>query len=283
MHQACIVCKGKDISTKYIINGFHIVKCRNCSLLFVREILSREELDEYSKKGIAGDQDYTYTDQGNLENLNFYYHQLSVIIHNRIARGRLLDVGCATGLFLDCMPGWERYGIEPMVSQAKIAKERYQDDIHIGTLEDCKYPIGYFDLITLQDSLDHMPDPLAAIDKCYSLLKPQGLLVVKVHDFSCLFAKIMRSKFYAFIPPYHLVYFNRKNLFETLARGKFKVEQYKYITQRLFLKTILFRSSQNNENSIYYYLYNLINHTPFKDIKIKKNLHDIITVFASKA
>ncbi|MDO9592317.1 MAG: class I SAM-dependent methyltransferase [Erysipelotrichaceae bacterium] len=162
VHKACIICKCKDIFTKYIIKGFHIVQCKRCSLLFVADKLSQEELDTYHKNEIEGGE-YIYIDQNNIKNLNFYYNKLSTLINNRTTKGRILDVGCSAGYFLDCMQGWERYGIEPMFFQAGKAKEKYGDNIHIGTLEDCKYPARYFDVITLQDSLDHMLNPLEAI------------------------------------------------------------------------------------------------------------------------
>jgi SAM-dependent methyltransferase len=282
MHKYCIICKSEDMVTKYIINGFHIAHCKSCSLLFVAEKISREELCAYYNNEIASEKEYAYVDEDNIINLRAYYNKLAAFINGMVTKGRILDVGCSAGHFFDCMPGWECYGIEPVAFQAEKAKERYGDNIHIGTLEDCKYPIEYFDVITLQDSLDHMPDPLAAIRKCRTLLNSRGLLVIKVHDFSCVFAKIMRSKFYAFIPPFHLVYFNEDSLFKTLAISGFKIEQYKHITQQIYFKTIFFRLSRNNKNSIFYHLYKLINHTPFKDIKVKKNLHDIITVFARK-
>ena len=282
MHKACIVCKSQDIFQKYIIKGFHIFQCKQCALLFVAEQLSREELDTYSKNEIAGEQEFTYVDQDNIENLNFYYRRLAEMINQGRAKGKILDVGCSAGYFLDCMPGWERYGIEPVTFQAETARCKYPGNIHNGILEDCKFAPEYFDVITLQDSLDHMTDPVAAITKCRQLLKPGGLLVVKVHDISCLFGKVMGKKFYVFVPPFHLSYFNRKNLLAMLNTRGFKVKFYKYMTQVLFLKTVLFRMSQNNKKSIFYYLYTLLNRTPLKDIKMRKNLHDIITVFADK-
>jgi len=239
-------------------------------------------LEGYAKEEIAGENEYTYTDKSNTENLNYYYNNLAHIINNKKEKGRILDIGCSAGYFLDCMPGWECHGIEPADYQSGMARKKYGNNIHTGTLEDKEYQVGYFDVITLQDVLDHMQDPVKTLKRCHSLLKDDGLLIVKVHDVASVFARIMRSKYYAFIPPFHLCYFNRKNLISTLISCGFKAQEYKYMDQVLFLKTILFRLSQNNKKSIYYNLFNLLSVLPFKDLKIKKNLYDIITVLAVK-
>jgi SAM-dependent methyltransferase len=283
MHKACIVCKDKDISMKYIVNGFHIFQCRGCSLLFVGEKLSREELKTYYEKESTATEDYTYIDSKNIENLKFSYVKLADLISKRIPTGKILDVGCSGGYFLDCMQGWECYGIELVSSYAQKAKAKYGNNIYIGTLEDYECTPEYFDVITLQNVLDHMPDPLQALNKCNVLLRPNGLIVVKVHDFLCLFGKLMGPKFYALIPPEHLVYFNKKNLTRALMLCGFEVEEYMYLVELLFLKIISYRLSQKTKGTFFYRIFQRLNHSTLGNIKIKKNLHDIITVFARKA
>lgn len=279
VHKACLICRSQDIFPKYTIKGFHLFQCRRCSLIFVGEQVSKEDLRAHYEK----ENDSTYDEAGhNTENLNFYYHKLKELICQKKPSGKLLDVGCSSGFFLDCMTGWERYGIELDSRYAQKAQKTYGPRIHIGTLEGYDGPQDFFDVIALQDVLDHMPDPLQALRRCHSLLKADGLLIVKVHDVSCLFAKIMGPKFYAFIPPVHLTYFSRGNLAQALDRSGFKVTQHQYLPQQIFLKTILCRLSQNNTRSVFYSLYRMFSRLPVSHIRIRKNLHDIITVIAEK-
>lgn len=286
MHEVCILCKSRDIFTKYIIYGFTIFHCKSCSLFFIGDKISREELKIYYEKETAAaaatSDDYIYNDPKNIENLNYSYVKLAELISRRIPTGKILDVGCSGGYFLDCMQGWECYGIERVSLYAEKAKAKYGNNIHQGTLEDYECASGYFDVITLQNVLDHMPDPLQALNRCNSLLKPNGLIVVKVHDFSCLFARLMGLNFYAFYPLQHLVYFNKENLTKALLLCGFEVGEYTYLVELLFLKTIPYRFARGTQGTFSYRIFKWLNHSTLGNIKIRKNLHDIITVFARK-
>jgi 2-polyprenyl-3-methyl-5-hydroxy-6-metoxy-1,4-benzoquinol methylase len=275
MRQACILCKGKDISTKHVINGFHILQCKSCSLLFVGERLLQEELNDYYKA------DYVYDDFRNIENLKFYYTKLGNLISKKISAGKILDVGCLRGHFFESMQGWECHGIELESQAAEEAKAKYGNNIHIGTLEDYEFRPKYFDVITLQDVLDHMLDPLDALTKCNVLLKPNGLIIIKVHDIASLFARLMGARYYALIPPYHLTYFSKKTLAKALGLCGFEVEEYRYFAHMLFLKTIFFRLSRHNKQNFFYRLCQTA-YLPFGNIRIKKNMFDIVTVLARK-
>ncbi len=127
-----------------------------------------------------------------------------------------------------------------------------------------------------------MVDPLEALKKCNKLLKPNGLLIVKVHDMSCLYAKITGKNFYAFLPPLHLFYFNRTSLVMALKKASFKVILSKHMGHLLLLNTIFYRLSRGNQKKHLFKLYKLMKGTWFGHRKIYKNLHDIITVFAVK-
>jgi 2-polyprenyl-3-methyl-5-hydroxy-6-metoxy-1,4-benzoquinol methylase len=275
----CRVCGNTKSTNKHIVDGFHIKQCQHCSLLFVSDYLTSDDLKKYYKKDGV---DPAYNDFENIDNLKWYYNKLRDLIENKKKGGRILDVGCSAGHFLDVMYGWNRYGIEFDSEIALKAEEKYGKNIHIGTLEDVVFQKGYFDVITLQDVLDHMIDPIVALNRCHQLLKPNGLIIVKVHNISCLYAKLTRSKFYAIIPPFHLSFFNKKSLYEALIRADFSPLFFKFIAHKIFIKTVFFRLAGTKRSGIFYKLYTWLEHLPLGNISFKKNLHDVITVFAVK-
>ncbi len=278
-HTTCIVCGGRRLNEQFQVKGFTIVKCQDCTLVFVKEMLSSEDLaDAYSLR----DADYVFTDPANIENLKYYYIRLRALIENRIASGRILDVGCSQGHFLDVMEGWQRCGIEMAKDDAEVAHQKYGDCIQSCTFEDYKCSPSFFDVITMQDVLDHMIDPIAALKKCLVILKPGGLIAIKVHDISCLFAKLSGSRFSAIVPPYHLSYFNRTSLRMALGRAGFHFLFHRYIGHLLFLKTIPYRLARENHKSPFYKIYSQLDKSALGNIRVRKNLRDIITVVAEK-
>lgn len=279
-YSTCIVCGGSRLVKKFHVRGFTLVKCEDCTLVFVKEKLTREELDEAYKRRAS---DYVFTDPKNVENLKYYYLKLRELIEQKASTGRILDVGCSQGHFLDVMEGWQRYGIEMSQIDAARAREKYADRIRACTFEDYECPHSFFDVITMQDVFDHMLDPLGALKKCFVLLKPGGMIIIKVHNISCLFAKLTGSGFSALVPPYHLSYFNRTSLQEVLARARFRFLYHKYIGHVLFLKTIPYRLARESRQGFFYGLYALLDKSAIGNIRVRKNLRDIITVVAEKA
>jgi 2-polyprenyl-3-methyl-5-hydroxy-6-metoxy-1,4-benzoquinol methylase len=132
----------------------------------------------------------------------------------------------------------------------------------------------------MQDVLDHCPEPLAVLAKCHRMLKPGGLLVIKVHNISCLYAKLTGPRFYAIIPPSHLFYYNARTLTLAAKKTGFEVVEGRFIAHLLRVSTVFMRLSRSNKDSIFYRIYRALEGSLIGRIKIHKNLHDIITVFA---
>lgn len=278
-HFFCPICHSNTLNDKFIINDFNIVQCRSCKLIFVKEKVSQEELDSYYSQP---QWNWAYLDSKNTENLQYYYLNLRNIITEHIGSGDILDIGCNAGYFLDVMDGFERYGIERSESAGKVAKSRYGDNIFIGKFEDYKKPDFLFDCITMQDVLDHVTDPVTVLKKCNDLLKPNGILIVKVHDMDSLYAKIMGKNYYAFIPPGHLFYFNKKSMTILLDKAGFDIVLSKYMGHLLLFSTVLFRLSRGNEKSIFFSLYKMVDGTRLGNVKLYKNLRDVMTIVAVK-
>ena len=278
MYTRCVVCSGDKLKGLWEVNGYTIASCMTCSLVFVQNQVTTEELAAHYASG----RDDTY-DETNIECLNYYYRKLGDMICRRFPQpGKLLDVGCSRGWFFDAMHGWECHGNEIGASDALIARERHGDRIVIGPFEEYPLRENYFDVITMQDVFDHFRDPMRILEKSWRLLRPGGLIVIKAHNISCLYAKLTGRSFYAIIPPSHLFYYNRRTLDRALSNSGFHVVDSEFIGHLLKIETVFSRLSRGNMKSTSYRVYKALNGTALGGIKFHKNLHDIITVLAVK-
>lgn len=94
--------------------------------------------------------------------------------------GKLLDVGCGGGRFLNRMKrrGWQVEGIDFDGQAANRVATRYGITAHVGDLTQCALPADSFDAITLSQTIEHLYNPQATLNECLRLLKPGGLLVM---------------------------------------------------------------------------------------------------------
>jgi SAM-dependent methyltransferase len=238
--------------------------------------LSLEELDRHYRDV----DDPVYSEDENISNLSFYYEKLRAVIEKRAVGGRILDIGCSGGYFLDVMNGWDRYGIEISPSY-HVAKQKYGEQISCDFLHDGQWEKQSFDVITLLDSFDHMKDPLDVLRICRDILKPGGLIVIKVHDISSLFARISGNRYYALIPPYHLSYFSPRTLRLALEKNGFSFLKNTYIPHILFISTIFHRLSRGNATSLFGKVSSVLHGTTIGNLKIRKNMYDIMTLLAT--
>jgi len=278
-HYECLCCGGARLKNLFLKDDFIITRCRDCSFVFVKDKVDLAYLDEVYRQ-TAGD--YIYFGE-NRDCLEYYYTRLrDRIAALGFAPGRILDVGCSCGYFLDVMAGWERHGVEIVREAADLARARYGDAIHQGPFETYPDREGYFDVITLQDVLDHLMDPKEALARWRRMLRPGGLIVVKVHNISCLFAKLTGKRFYAIIPPTHLSYFNKRSAALALEATGFSVRKIESIAHLLRVKTIFYRLSMVAEKGLFFRIFQGLSQSRIGGWKIRKNLNDVITLFAVK-
>ncbi|NNC94099.1 MAG: class I SAM-dependent methyltransferase [Chitinophagales bacterium] len=99
-------------------------------------------------------------------------------------RGSLLDIGAARGYFLRTMKarGWNAQGIEISEDAVRFAEENFNLNMHHGTIED--FPSDQkFDVITMYQTLEHVPDPKLVLQTAYEMLNTGGILLVEVPNF----------------------------------------------------------------------------------------------------
>jgi 2-polyprenyl-3-methyl-5-hydroxy-6-metoxy-1,4-benzoquinol methylase len=147
--------------------------------------------------------------------------------------GKLLDVGCGLGTFLDLAraSGFDVYGTEVSGYVCNLTKEKMQIPTFHGELANSGMPAKYFDVITMWHTLEHMPDPVANLQKSHELLKDDGLLVVAVPNINNLIMKtlyplVRRKSFRLFSLKHkelHLSHFSNKTLAAILNKTGFEI------------------------------------------------------------
>jgi 2-polyprenyl-3-methyl-5-hydroxy-6-metoxy-1,4-benzoquinol methylase len=137
--------------------------------------------------------------------------------------GRLLDVGCHTGIFLDVArrAGWETCGVEPSRWSAERARARGLTVVH-STLAEADFPEGSFDVVTMWDVIEHLADPYQELLRAQRLLRPNGLLALSTMNVDAWFPRLLGRR-WPWYMQMHLYYFTPKTLRQMLERAGFRM------------------------------------------------------------
>lgn len=142
--------------------------------------------------------------------------------------GSLLDVGCGGGAFLRVAKsaGWRVTGVDP--DPKAVMNCRAQGfEVLQGGLDQFASGESFFDVITLNHVIEHVPDPVAALQACHRLLKPGGQLWLATPNMGSLGHRKYGRNWRGLEPPRHLVLFNQQSLENALARAGFGVVAHK--------------------------------------------------------
>ena len=107
--------------------------------------------------------------------------------HAAAAGASLLDIGAGDGYFLHLLRqrGWNYLtGIDPSPHAAPLAMRKFTIPLRTGTVTEQRFAGSSFDIITLWDVLDHMSTPFEDLREINRILKPGGLLLMRVRNMS---------------------------------------------------------------------------------------------------
>ena len=170
----CPICGASDPSLRYRITRFSIVECTGCEQIFLWPVPDEEEIRElFSQLYTTGEGSvpelrdyygYCFEDEPTNPLVRQYERWLDSLERLSVP-GRLLDVGCGTGLFLAVARrrGWEPFGIDDCVEAGSHAREHFGLDIWLGDFSEFSGDGRRFDLITGWDILEHARDPVGLL------------------------------------------------------------------------------------------------------------------------
>lgn len=140
-------------------------------------------------------------------------------IVNLRSSGRLLEIGCSTGCFLQVArdEGFEVAGVELSAPSAAYAREVLGLAITTGTIFDTTYPTNHFDIVYSWHTLEHVWNPNEVLDEISRTLKPGGVVLLGVPNGTCLSARILGAR-YPIVHSDHLLYFSPQAMTKMLTK-----------------------------------------------------------------
>jgi len=226
----CNLC-GADNTTLLRSEGpLNLVRCRQCGLVYVTPRLTEEAI-----QGLYADHYFGSPDAGGLGYRNYTAEQECFLqTFRRRMRwletygepgGRLLDVGCAAGFFMQIgrERGWEVYGVEPASRMAQFARSELGLAVFGGKLREAGFPSGSFDAVTLWDVLEHLTDPRQDLLEVHRVLRAGGLLVLETQNIASWAARVLGKRWLHYGNQLHLFHFSPQTVSRLLADTGFRV------------------------------------------------------------
>lgn len=224
--RACQACEATGPALLYPRDGFHIVQCRSCGLVYVGEDPAAIDFDAlYDERYYTGGQEGVFADYvGQAPARRAAARRRLFTLRRLVPRGRLLDVGCAACFFLaEAQAHYQVRGVELSAFSSRFAREQFGLDVVTGTLHDAAFDAASFDLVTLWDVIEHVPDPVAVLAEVARVLAPGGRVVLTTGDIGCAYAQARGADWHLMTPPFHLYFFSRATLARLAARAGLRV------------------------------------------------------------
>ncbi len=286
--EKCYLCKNNTASKAFSKQGWNILHCNNCGLysLDFKGSYFNFIKDYYNKLFFTGSKKRAgycnYEGDHWAEKKNMLNYLNGIRRFNK--KGTLLDIGCATGIFLQEAEKkkFDVYGLDVSSYAIKIAKKRFGGRVKKTSIEKSNFPKNHFDVITMFDVIEHLQDPRKVLLTTSNHLKKGGLLVINTGDVDSITAKIQGKSWHFFIPPQHFFYFSKKTLTNLLEQTGFRVikidRKGKWVSFRY-----LFHLARQIQEDVFGKLgFALVGKNVLGKIPIYLNLFDNITVYAVK-
>lgn len=228
----CIICKTTDLNQvrikKIDRTGY---KCKACSFVFLSPQPTEKEIEDmykepyYKSWGVFTGEEKPETERLKKGTSDRYLKR--IMLHKN--GGRLLDIGSAFGYLMEVAKerGFDAYGVELSHFSSTIAQKKFGSKVFEGKLENARFPNANFDVITMFDLIEHVPQPLEFMKEVRRVIKPGGLIAITTPDRGSLSCKLLGYGGWFHFKFEHLGYFNRKSIRELAHRTGFSLVEKK--------------------------------------------------------
>ena len=210
----CIGCSSKDL--KYLGKKYpdQLCRCSHCGIVqFTKDPTEQELVTHYANYPVSGTISAITRKR---------YSELLDLLEKFRNTGRILDIGCGEGFFLEEAQnrGWKVFGTEFAEKYISICKEKHIE-MHYGKLNPDHYSEGFFDVITWFEVIEHINYPANELKNIHRLLRKNGALYITTPNFNALSRQWLKGKWSVIEYPEHLAYYTPRTLRNILKKAGF--------------------------------------------------------------
>jgi 2-polyprenyl-3-methyl-5-hydroxy-6-metoxy-1,4-benzoquinol methylase len=234
-----------------------ILKCTNCNLLTVDSLngsfstldFEDEETRQQRYKRMLSTSEEEGKFDKNMIRLEesvrtLHFKTRKEEIERYVKTGNLLDIGCGRGFFLANFIGThiDYRGIEPRKQVCEEAEKRVgKNKIFCGTLKEANFPDSHFDIVTMLNLIEHLPNPKENLQEVNRVIKKGGLIFIETPNADSFFAKILGKRWHAFLEREHHYFFTRITLKRILTDTGFTVKKIQTGNKLFSIRYLLYR------------------------------------------
>jgi len=190
-YRSCPVCENNSFVNIFNKEGGEYVKCNVCSMVYLNPVFTNEALTHYYQTNHSLQSEIVENDDDFYINI---YNQGLDSIEKESSNGKILDVGCSSGVFLDVAKkrGWETHGVELNQKEFEYAKNKGHV-VHNEILEKIDFQTQ-FNAITMWDVFEHIVEGEFYLKLMMKMLKDDGVIFLQIPSADSLAAKILQEK-----------------------------------------------------------------------------------------
>lgn len=225
MDSQCDLCghQGRMVS---LYPRQQIFRCPRCGLVFWLGRPQPQSL--YTPAYFAGDEYRDYVGDKKLIQRDFA--DRIDALRSLKPSGRLLEIGCAYGFFLElAQRHWQVRGLDVVPECIAHARDRLGLNAELAEFLELPDECESYDVICMWDTLEHLRRPVECIRRAGRWLRPGGVLAITTNDIDSVVARVRGSKWRQIHPPTHLFYFSADTLRLAVASAALEAAAVSYV------------------------------------------------------
>jgi ubiquinone/menaquinone biosynthesis C-methylase UbiE len=220
----CPACLSTNNTFNGRKNDYDIWQCLTCKTLYVcSETLSKKITDEIQNIYAHYYDSACFTISSSVA--NSLQKLVNTFVHT-YQTGKILDIGYGEGALLSIAErnGWKCYGVELSPQSLRYGSDQGWT-VTSNTLTDSRFDAETFDIVTMIEFIEHVPEPDSFLKETKRLLRPGGILYLTTPNAKSINKRWLGLNWSVVSPPEHITIWSVEGLVFALERNGFQIKK----------------------------------------------------------